>query len=193
MVAAAHDQGRATHADPRCSAGAVAVAGSVALALRPVPLEVAGFLEAVSQWASTLDHSVGSAVRLLGELVARPPAEAIGAIAHVGKEAGFDDGWRGISPFVVPSVLWSLYSFLRTPEDYWETICTAIAVGGDVDTTAAMAGALAGAHVGLAGIPAEHARRVNDRGAWTFDDLVRLAGEAFELKRRGDFGATGGG
>jgi len=81
---------------------------------------------------------------------------------------------------------------LRTPEDYWETICTAIAGGGDVDTTAAMAGALAGAHVGLAGIPADHARRVNDRGAWTSDDLVRLAGEAFELKRSGDFGATGG-
>jgi len=26
----------------------------------------------------------------------------------------------------------------RAPDDYWEAICTAIAVGGDVDTTAAM-------------------------------------------------------
>jgi ADP-ribosylglycohydrolase len=44
-------------------------------------------------------------------------------------------------------VLWSLYSFLRSPEDYWETVCTAIAVGGDVDTTAAMAGAVSGAYL----------------------------------------------
>jgi ADP-ribosylglycohydrolase len=34
MIAAAHDQGRVTHQDPRCSAGAAAVAGAVALGLR---------------------------------------------------------------------------------------------------------------------------------------------------------------
>jgi ADP-ribosylglycohydrolase len=32
-VQAAHDQGRITHADPRCSAGAAAIAGAVAMAL----------------------------------------------------------------------------------------------------------------------------------------------------------------
>jgi len=76
---------------------------------------------------------------------------------------------------VTSSVLWSLYAVLRSPADYWEVICTAIAVGGDVDTTAAMAGAISGAAVGLNGIPLEPARLVSDQGEWGYDRLVQLA------------------
>jgi hypothetical protein len=65
-----------------------------------------------------------------------PPEEAAVLVSGVGRNPDYgEEGWRGISPFVTSSVLWSLYSFLRSPEDYWETVCTAIAVGGDVDTT----------------------------------------------------------
>lgn len=78
-------------------------------------------------------------------------------------------------------MLWSLYSFLRTPEDYWTTICTAIAVGGDVDTTAAMAGAISGAHLGLGCVPVELAQALNDQGSWTYSELVSLANEAARL------------
>lgn len=74
------------------------------------------------------------------------PEEAAPTVSSCA-QADFLDDWRSISPFVIPSVLWSLYSFLRTPEDYWETVCTAIVAGGDEDTTAAMAGAISGAHV----------------------------------------------
>jgi hypothetical protein len=74
----------------------------------------------------------------------QPPARAVDWIGRVGLQPDYTDFWNGISPFVTSSVLWSLYSFLRSPDDYWEAICTAIAVGGDVDTTAAMTGAIAG-------------------------------------------------
>jgi ADP-ribosylglycohydrolase len=40
-----------------------------------------------------------------------------------------------------------------TPGDYSNTICTAIAVGGDVDTTAAMTGAISGRFWGLMVFP----------------------------------------
>jgi ADP-ribosylglycohydrolase len=92
------------------------------------------------------------------------------------------DPWVGISPFVTGSVLWSLYSFLRTPEDYWETICTAITPGGDVDTTAAMAGAISGAHLGLEAIPSDLAHRLTDQGAWGYPELAVLADQCYELK-----------
>jgi len=82
------------------------------------------------------------------------PQEAAPTISRRAS-ADFLDDWRWISPFVIPSVLWSLYSFLRTPEDYWETVCTAILAGGDVDATAAMAGAISGAHVGLKRLPVD--------------------------------------
>jgi ADP-ribosylglycohydrolase len=104
-----------------------------------------------------------------------PPEEVVTLITRIGQNPDYPDEWRGISPFVTTSVLWSLYSFLRSPEDYWETVCTAIAVGGDVDTTAAMAGAISGAHLGVNELPRQLSRRVTDRGTWGFDELVELA------------------
>jgi ADP-ribosylglycohydrolase len=44
LVRAACDQGRITHQDPRCSAGAVAIAGAVSLALRMRPVRKKDFL-----------------------------------------------------------------------------------------------------------------------------------------------------
>jgi ADP-ribosylglycohydrolase len=52
--------------------------------------------------------------------------------------------------------------------------------GGDVDTTAAMTGALAGARVGLRGLPEDMAVLVHDRGAWGYDQLVALARDCYE-------------
>jgi ADP-ribosylglycohydrolase len=83
---------------------------------------------------------------------------------------------------VTGSVLWSLYSFLRTPGDYWGTICAAIAVGGDVDTTAAMAGAISGSYLGLEAIPLHLSQRLTDQGTWGFAELIELAHKCYELK-----------
>jgi ADP-ribosylglycohydrolase len=85
------------------------------------------------------------------------------------------DRWQGISAFVTPSLLWSLYAFLRSPDDYWETICTAIGVGGDTDTMAAIAGAISGARLGVEALPAELLGRLNDRGEWGAEALTELA------------------
>jgi hypothetical protein len=113
-----------------------------------------------------------------------PPNAAAVEIAAAGLGAGEYRKWEGISPFVTSSVLWSLYSFLRSPDDYGETILTAIAVGGDVDTTAAMAGAIAGARLGPAAIPAQLTSHIHDRGTWTATDLERLAREAGRIAER---------
>ena len=125
---------------------------------------------------------LASAIAELPGLTLLPRDEAIRLIAATGVEPGHDDGWEGISPFVTPSVLWSLYAFLRSPTDYWEAICTAIAVGGDVDTTAAMTGAIAGAAVGLEGLPPEIARQVHDRGQWGYEELQVLAQDLHALR-----------
>jgi len=93
-----------------------------------------------------------------------------------------DDEWKGMSGFVISSVLWSLYSFLRTPDDYLETICTAISGGGDTDTTAAMAGAISGAYLGTNAIPSHLTKYLTDRGTWKYDELVELAHKCYEIK-----------
>ena len=183
MTRVAHDQGRITHKDPRCSAGSVAIAGAVALAACPGKIEVAAFVWRLSQWMRRFEKAFAEHVLQLSEWLELPPEEAVPIISRCGSREFFDE-WRWISPFVIPSVLWSLYSFLRTPEDYWETICTAIVAGGDVDTTAAMAGAISGAHVGLEWLPLELAQHLNDQGTWGFEELVGLAHRCHAVKTR---------
>jgi ADP-ribosylglycohydrolase len=180
LVATAHDQGRITHADARCSAGATAIAGGVALALEPAAIEAGKFVARLVKLCRGLDAGFADCLKQLPAWLELPPAEAVAPIARAGLAADYDAPWPGISPFVVPSVIWSLYAFLRTPEDYWAAISTAIAVGGDVDTTAAMTGAMSGARVGLEALP-PLARQVHDQGTWDYDDLVALAGECHAL------------
>ncbi len=182
LVDVAEKQGVITHRDPRCSAGAVAIAGAVSLALKEKEIVVEEFIGQLSEWMRPLESSFADFLLTLPQWLSLSPAQAAEPITPAGKAPGYKDAWRGISPFVIPSVLWSLYSFLRTPDDYWETICTAIAVGGDVDTTAAMAGAISGAWVGLEALPHDLARRVSDRGEWGYEALVELAEKAYEIK-----------
>ena len=186
LIQAAWDQGWITHQDPRCGAGSVAIAGAVALALQAdhlEPLEPRSFLVQLSQWVGQVDRPFADLLDRLPEWLTLDPEAAAEIIAVAGLDPKREHQWPGISPFVVPSVLWSLYSFLRSPDDYWETLCTSIAVGGDVDTTAAMAGAISGAYLGLGAIPDDLARVVNDRRTWGYTQLVELAERAYNLRQ----------
>lgn len=184
LVRAAHEQGFITHRDTRCSAGAIAIAGAVALALSESSVERLDFLGRLSEFTVRMKAPFADDLMRLSGWVTLPPEQAVSHISRVGLERKLDEGWDKITPFVVPSVLWSLYSFLRSPDDYWQTICTAIAVGGDVDTTAAMAGAISGAHLGLTAIPRKLAVRLTDQGSWGFSDLTDLADKCYDVKHR---------
>jgi len=184
LVRAAHEQGFITHRDTRCSAGAIAIAGAVALTLSESSVERLDFLGRLSELTARIKAPFADDLMRLSGWVTLPPEQAVSHISRVGLERKLDEGCDEITPFVVPSVLWSLYSFLRSPDDYWQTICTAIAVGGDVDTTAAMAGAISGAHLGLTAIPRKLAGRLTDQGSWGFSDLTDLADKCYDVKHR---------
>src|SRR5205823_9460737 len=51
------------------------------------------------------------------------------------------------------SVVTAIACFALSPESYLNTIASALSLGGDVDTVAAMAGAISGAHLGIESIP----------------------------------------
>jgi ADP-ribosylglycohydrolase len=182
LVAAACDQGRITHQDPRCNAGAVAIAGAVALALAaasPLPKD---FLAHLCDWVRPVEGGFADELSRLPDWIDLPIDEAASVIARAGLGDNQEPDWPGISPFVVSSVLWSLYAFLKTPADYWETICTAVVVGGDVDTTAAMAGAVSGAYNGLGAVPIRAARHLRDQGSWGYSELKELAEKCYTKK-----------
>lgn len=184
LIKAAHDQGRITHKDPRSSAGAVAVSGAVALVLRENNIDAESFISTLADWTNTIDPRFTSEIRRLAEWLPLPPEEVVTLISSAGFDPEYvdDDEWKGMSGYVISSVLWSLYSFLRSPNDYWDTICTAILAGGDTDTTAAMAGAISGAYLGIGAIPSHLTGFLTDRGSWKLNELVGLAHRCYEIK-----------
>ncbi len=185
MVRAAHDQSRITHQDRRCSAGSIAIAGAVVLGLQQTDLDDDEFCVQLSRWIRGFDPILAEAIERMVQWLDLSPQQAVTVISKVGLTDESTDVWPGISPFVTTSVLWSMYSFLRSPNDLWEAICTSVVVGGDVDTTAAMTGAIAGARVGLGGLPSSLARLVTDQGSWGYDDLVSLAYQCYSVKMQG--------
>jgi len=184
MVQAAHDQSRITHKDRRCSAGAVAIAGAVSMVLHndsdpnKIPQQLSDIIYPFDPILADVLQS------RMEEWATLAPESAATQIRRLGLPLDYFDEWPGISPFVTSSVLWSLYSFLRSPDDYWDAICKAIRVGGDVDSTAAMTGAISGAKLGLGALPTSLARKINDRGTWKYEELIDLAGKAYSIKMK---------
>lgn len=136
-----------THANVLAQEGAFLVAAAVAQAaggagrqetldrLRALPMagEYAGKLAALASLLET-DPPAKEVVRTLGTGVA-----------------------------ALMSVPTALYAFLRRGGDYLETVSYCITLGGDTDTIAAMAGAMAGAHLGEEGLPGRLVERLEDR------------------------------
>ena len=182
LVELSRQQGIITHQSPRCTAGAIAIAGAVALALqdRTEPNELS---QTLADLIAPTSEEVASYLRRLPEWVKLPPSQAFLQIERLGRPVHYFDDWSGtISPFVIPSVLWSLYAFLRHPTEYWETLCTAIWPGGDVDTTAAMAGAISGASLGESALPSQWVSLLQDRGTWTAPELRALTNNIYAHK-----------
>jgi ADP-ribosylglycohydrolase len=183
---AIRDQSRVTHLDPRCAAGAIAIAACAGAAVRGAAGEPADWLEYAAGFASEEDPAFGTAVRGVGEWLDREPPEATLEFRRRGLdsvEAGRP--WRGISSDVTASVCWALYCALRHPDDYMAAVTTAIWAGGDTDTTAAMAGAIVGARVGVAGLPEGPLQQLNDQGEWGAGQLAVLAGEVVAAAQSG--------
>jgi ADP-ribosylglycohydrolase len=181
ILSAAREQSLVTHQDPRCTAGAVAVAWAALLAARAGPFHPHAFLDEVAGRAAAEDQSVARALERVAAWLELEPVAAAERLHAEGLDRRGNAPGQGISSEVAPSVAWSIYAFVRSPDDYWTTVCTAIEVGGDTDTMAAIAGALAGARLGVEALPAPLVERLNDQGAWRADELARLARDCASL------------
>jgi len=136
---------RITHRDPVAEEGALVIALACGYAAERVPEEI-------------------DAAELLGMLRAAVSEPAMrDAIEECARavESGFDgERWRdrhgrgrGVSGWVLETVPAALLCWLRHPRDFRAAVTEVILLGGDADTTGAIAGALAGASVGASGIP----------------------------------------
>ncbi len=176
----AHLQGYGTHQDPRCSAGSIAIAGAVALALTMEEIEPVAFCNQLAAWMEPYDKGFSGYIRMLPNCLHSSFDTCVEKLLAIDRTGDMTSHWPGVSPYVVTSVCWSLFAFLLNPEDYWKAVQMAIVIGGDVDTTGAMTGAIAGARVGLDRIPEDFARMVNDQNEWGYSELKELADQVFD-------------
>lgn len=84
-------------------------------------------------------------------------------------------GWNGFIPDeIVPTIVMSIYCFLRHHNDYRRAVLAAIGLGGDTSTLGAIVGALSGARLGVRRLPVELIKQMPD-GHYGLDWLDDLA------------------
>jgi len=146
---------RITHKHPEGLAGAVAQATAVALALQHGlsndSLEAEDFVDRISARVSSIDksfaESLGEIKSISRRFSSRPTGSAIEVIEAIGDR-------YGLSLRAIESVPAAIGAFVLT-DSFREAVVLAVNLGGDADTIAAMAGAVAGAYYGLDEIPQE--------------------------------------
>ena len=147
------DVSRITHANPLCTWTSVVVDQAIAALLNGT--SIAGALAGSSagienaQVRTAVDHAT--------------PAKREGV-----KSAGF----------VLDTLGAAYWSLLQTPS-FEEAVVTAVGLGGDTDTTGAVAGALAGAHYGFSAIPERWRSQVQHR-----DELSQLSLDLLKLSEQ---------
>jgi ADP-ribosylglycohydrolase len=141
-----------THKDPRASAGAIAIAFGVAYAVSQEQIDTSELIEQTANLIEDVSPEFAGYIKRLHHWLKLPEDQARWEIAAAGWRAP-EDRLDYITPFVIPTVLICLYYFLKSPADFLGNIKRVILAGGDVDTTAAISGALSGAYAGIGAIP----------------------------------------
>lgn len=170
---------RITHTDSRAVAGAVAVAAAVAYNVTHRDVILGEFIDHLCGAVTPIDEGLARHLRELPRLLSVRQEQALDEISTLGLEGPYRESGEGITPFVVPSVMVSFYFFLRSPNDYVETVRGCLLAGGDVDTTAAIAGSVSGALNGEAALPSNLLDSLLDR-----DAIGAAADSLYDLKER---------
>ncbi len=146
-----------THRDARADAGALVIALAAAAAARGgAALDGQALLDELlaEVTGARADEELARALRLAKEQLARG-AEA----SEYAAALGLGGGVSGYIHHTVPVVL---YCWLRAPGDLRTVLSTVIALGGDTDTAAAIAGGLVGATAGASQLPAPWLDAITD-------------------------------
>ncbi len=158
LITAAHSASRVTHGHPRCQVACAVYSVAVAGLLRGQgPEEALAWAFAENERLHREEPGHDDHAAALEELRAYPKRTG----------GGF-----------VLDAFWSAWDAFAGASDYADTVRRAVAYGHDTDTTAAIAGGLAGAHWGWDGIPLAWRRGMRGREVATplVDRLVAGAG-----------------
>jgi len=156
-----------THAHPLAIEGAQLVALAVALAVAGRPLDRNAFFDELLRRCQTAEYRAKLAAARAIDDPADLPA-------------------LGNSVRAIDSAVTAIACFTLFPDNCLETITTAILLGGDTDTIAAMAGAIAGARGGAQSMPPTLLGQIEDgiRGRTYVAALAERLHEAHVARRQ---------
>jgi ADP-ribosylglycohydrolase len=166
-----------THKDPLCAAAVAAFARAVQLGLSGEALSPESFCEELSRAAAPQSQALADELYYLPRALQWEPERALVALRRVGVPPSHYDVEFGVPAHVTPVLLSGLYCFLHAPTDFRAVMQLALKCGGEVDVTAGVAAAVAGAHLGTEAVPARLKRNV-----MYADALVEVADKLFDLK-----------
>lgn len=155
----------ATHVHPLGIEGAQLVARAVAYACRARHFERNAYFDQLKASCSTPEFR--------DRLSLAERIESAEDLARLG---------NGIE--ALESAVTAIASFALTPQSYADTIANVIFLGGDTDTTAAMAGAISGAFLGIEAIPCNLLGRLESSPQGR-EFLIGLATQLWERYERG--------
>ena len=147
-----------THPNAASIAGAIVQAAAVARILHTPPgtLDVLGFTRGLSPAITGIEPdraARGKSGRIHATLWRRLGTELTALLLRRAEIEEVREG-LGNGPSVLEGLPFGWACFLRHPEDFGATVHSAVNMGNDAESTAAIAGALCGAYVGASGIPA---------------------------------------
>lgn len=166
----AYTHSQETHAHPAPCTAAQAQALAAALLVQSKQVitlhEKQKFVEKI---ALHLTHTPSQNLYLnLIKLIQMPLEEAKACILTLDAQQGATHQNGGISMDAVIGTLWAHVCFLNSPREYWQTLTNALSIGGDVDTVAAMAGALSGLYNSHSAFPSWYKDWLKFKGSLSF-------------------------
>jgi ADP-ribosyl-[dinitrogen reductase] hydrolase len=150
LISVVADVSRITHQDSRSVAGGVAIAKAASLLSLHNDTQAGVFCGQLADACRSINAELADLLLQLPTEIGSP--HVLDFLANSGQRSPEFDR-PIISPFVIPTVLASIYSILTNPGSWIDAVTSAIRLGGDVDTLGAIVGALAGARHGLDAIP----------------------------------------
>ena len=135
---------RITHTDPKAEYGAFAVALAAHFAARGIDVTPSEYMRALGEYISDIEFST----------LMHKVADSILRAENAEQFANSLGCGKGVSGYMYHTLPCVLHVWLAHQNDYRAAVSAMARLGGDADTTAAIVGAIVGARVGKAGIPA---------------------------------------
>ena len=162
LVSVVADISRLTHQDSRSIAGGVAIALATNQLSTPCEIEPHSFCHFLADACDDISSEVAELLRALPSQIGT--TGVLDFLAHSGQPAPEFKN-PTISPFVIPTVLASIYCIMLHPDSWIDAVTSAVRLGGDVDTLGAIVGGIAGARHGFDSIPRNLIESVQDSNA----------------------------